>query len=127
MESALKLSAFAQRQFGVGDAIKSWYGLFNLFLEAYEIVIAENLHASAFSEIAKSRTLLRRQLQVITSSRSSIFSNGRELHSLPFESVDIACARRVDPLEIIQSHMLATQQERRLAYRCKCRACLKPP
>jgi hypothetical protein len=43
IESAAKLSALAQ-PFGAGDAIKSWFGLFNLFLEAYQIVIAENLH-----------------------------------------------------------------------------------
>jgi len=41
MESTSKLSALAQ-PFGVGDAIKSWFGLFNLFLEANQIVIAEN-------------------------------------------------------------------------------------
>ena len=54
MESASKLSAVAQ-PFGVGDAIKSWFGLFNLFLEANQIVIAENLHALTFSDIATSR------------------------------------------------------------------------
>jgi hypothetical protein len=53
MESALKLSALAQ-PFGVENAIKSWFGLFNLFFEANYIVIAENLHASAFSDIATS-------------------------------------------------------------------------
>ena len=61
MESALKLSALAQ-PFGVGDAIKSWFGLFNLFLEADQFVLAENLHVSALSYIATSRELLRRQL-----------------------------------------------------------------
>jgi len=45
MESASKQRALAQ-PFDVGDAIKSWFGLF-LFLEANQIVIAENLHASA--------------------------------------------------------------------------------
>ena len=45
MESASKLSALAQ-PFDVGDALKSWFGWFNLFLEANQIVIAENLHAS---------------------------------------------------------------------------------
>jgi len=78
MESASKLSALAQ-PFGVGDALKSWFGLFNLFLEANQIVIAENLHVSAFSDIATSRELLRRQLQLITSSQSHILSYGREL------------------------------------------------
>ena len=71
--SASKLSALAQ-PFGVGDPLKSWFGLFNLFLEANQIVIADNLHASAFSDIATSRDLLRRQLQIITSSRSTILS-----------------------------------------------------
>jgi len=65
MESASKLSALSQ-PFGIGDAIKSWFGLFNFFLEANQIVIAENLHASAFSDIAASRELLRRQLPLIT-------------------------------------------------------------
>jgi len=41
MESASKLSALAL-PFGVEDAIKSWFGLFNYFLEANQIVIAEN-------------------------------------------------------------------------------------
>jgi len=50
MESASRLSALAQ-PFRVEDAIKSWFGLFNLFLEADQIVIAENLHASTFSDI----------------------------------------------------------------------------
>jgi hypothetical protein len=85
MESASKLSALAQ-PFGVGDAIKSWFGFFNLLLEANQIVLTENLHASAFSDIASSRELLRRQLQLITSSQSSILSSGRELNTLPFES-----------------------------------------
>jgi hypothetical protein len=41
MEPASKLSALAQ-PFGVGKALKSWFGLFNLFLEANQIVLAEN-------------------------------------------------------------------------------------
>jgi len=57
MESVPKLSALAP-PFGVGDALKSWFGLFNLFLDANQIVIAENLHAPAFSDIATSRQLL---------------------------------------------------------------------
>ena len=39
--SALKLSALAQ-PLGVEDALKSWFGLLNLWLEANQIVIAEN-------------------------------------------------------------------------------------
>jgi len=58
MESASNLSALAQ-PVGVRDAIKSLFGLFNLFLEANQIGIAEILHASAFSDIATSRELLR--------------------------------------------------------------------
>ena len=61
MESASKLSALAQ-SFGFGDAIKSWFGLFNLILEANQIVVAENLHALAFSDISTSREFLARQL-----------------------------------------------------------------
>jgi len=57
MESALKLLALTPL-FGVGDALKSWIGLFNLFLEANQIVIAEKLHALTFSDIATSRDLL---------------------------------------------------------------------
>ena len=66
MESASKLLALAQ-QFGVADALKSWFGLFNLFLETYQISVTESLHASTYSDIATSRELLRRQLQLITS------------------------------------------------------------
>ena len=58
MNSASKLSALAQ-PFRVGDAIKSWFRPLNLILKANQIVITENLHASAFSEIAKLRKLLR--------------------------------------------------------------------
>jgi len=57
MDSASKFSALAQ-PFGVGDAMNSWFGLLNLFLDANQIVIAENLHDSAFSDIATSRKLL---------------------------------------------------------------------
>ena len=59
MQSASKLSAFA-RLFDVWDAIKSWFGLFKLFLEANQIVIAENLHASTFSDIATFREWISR-------------------------------------------------------------------
>ena len=85
MEPALKLSVLAQ-PYGVGHAIKSFLGLFNLFLEANQIVLAENFRASAFSYIAKSRVLLKRQLQLITSSRSTILSSGKEVNNLPYES-----------------------------------------
>ena len=81
MESALKLSAMAE-PFSVGDAIKFWFGLFNLFLEANQIVIAEKLHASALSDIATFRNLLQRQLQIIKSSRSTILSSGTESHTI---------------------------------------------
>ena len=57
MELASKLSAFAQ-PFRVGEAIKSWFGLFNLFLEANQIVLVDNLDASTFSEIATSQEFL---------------------------------------------------------------------
>ena len=69
MESALKLSASAQT-FGARVAIKWWIGFFTLFSEANQIVIVDNLHASAFSDIATSRELLRYQLQLIISPRS---------------------------------------------------------
>jgi len=83
MEPASKLSALAQ-PFGVGDTIKSWFGLFNLFLEAIQIVLAETLHASAFSDIATSRKLLKRQLQLITSSRSTILFSGKQVNNFPY-------------------------------------------
>jgi len=117
MESASKLSALAQL-FGLGDAIKSWFELFNLFLEANQIVIAENLHASTFSGIATSRELLKRQLQLITSSRSIILASGTEIDSLPL-AVGLAGARRVDPLQVIISPVSLTKQERRCAYDCE--------
>ena len=44
IESASNLSALAQ-SFGVGVAIKSWFGLLNIFFETNQIVIVENLHA----------------------------------------------------------------------------------
>jgi len=73
--------------------------LFTLFLEANQIVIADNLHASAFSDTATLRELLGRRLQIITSSRFSISSSGT--------------------LEDIPSPKSATKQERRRAYRHK--------
>jgi len=61
MEAAAKLSVFAQ-PIGVGDAIKSWFGLYNCFWEANQIVVVENLHASAFSDIATPRELVKRRI-----------------------------------------------------------------
>ena len=98
MESVSKLSALA-KLFGVGDALKSWFGLFNLFLGANQIVIAENLHASSFSDIVTSRELLRRQLQLITSSRSPLLASGKEVNNLPL-AAGLAGARRLDPLKL---------------------------
>ena len=92
------------RPFGAGDASKSWFGLFNLLLEANHIVIVENLHALAFSDTATSRELLRRQLQLITSSRSAILSSDKELGILRFESAGLAGARRMDPSAILSSN-----------------------
>jgi len=112
--------------FGVGDALKSWFGLFNLFLLANQIVVAENLHASAFSDIATSRELLRRQLQLIASLRSSILSCDRELNNLPL-AAGLAGARRVDTLGVIQFSKSLIKQERRRAYRRKRSAHLKSP
>ena len=126
MESALKLSALSQ-SFGVGDAIKSWLGLFNLFLEANQFIVAENLHALTFSDMATSRELLRRQLQLVTSLLSTMLSSGRKVNNLPFESAGLGGARRVDPVEVIPSSKLATEQERRRAYRRECSARLKSP
>ena len=85
---ALKLSAL-DHSFGVEDALKSKFGLFNLILEANQIVVSENVHASAFSNIAQSRELLKRQLQLITSSRSTILSSGKEINNLPYESAGL--------------------------------------
>jgi len=91
MESVLKLSAVAQQPFGVGDAIKSWFGLFNLFLETDQIVIADNLHASVFSDIATSQELLKHQLQIITFSHFlTILGSGKDVKYLPFESAGVA-------------------------------------
>ena len=126
MESTSKQSALTQLS-GVVNAIKSWFGLFNLFLEANQIVIADNLHASTFSEIATWRGLLWRQLLIIASSRSNILTSSREVNNLPFESAGLAVARRVDPLEVIPSPKSATKQERRRAYRRKRSARLQSP
>ena len=77
--------------------MKSWLGLFNLiFLKPNQIVVAENLNASAFFDIATSQELVRHQLQLIASTHSLILSSDRELHNLSFESVGLAGARRVD-------------------------------
>ena len=62
MEVAFKLSALAQ-PFGVGDALKSRFGLLNLFLEANQIVLEKKLQVLSFSDIAASQELLKRQLQ----------------------------------------------------------------
>ena len=80
MKSASKLSALAHA-FGVGDVIKSWFELFNLFLKANQIVLAENLHASAFFDTHTSRELFRRQLQLITSSCSAISASCKEVNN----------------------------------------------
>ena len=101
MERASKLSALAQ-PFVVGDAIKSWFGLFDLFLEANQIVVAENLHALTFSDTAKSRELLKRHFQLITSSRSSILSSGGEVKIWSF-ATGLVGARRMDPLKVFYS------------------------
>ena len=98
MESAPKLADLAQ-PYGVGDAIKLWFGLFNLFLGANQIVIAENLHAITFSDIATSRDLLKRQLQLITSLRSTTLASGSEVNNLPL-AASHAGVRRVDPLRL---------------------------
>ena len=88
MESALV------QPFGVGDASKLWFGLFNLFLEANQIVLAENLHALTISDIALYRDLLRRQLQLITSSCLTILASGTEMNNLPL-AAGLTGARRV--------------------------------
>jgi len=51
IESAPKLSALAQ-PYDNGDAIKLYLKLFNLFLEANQIIIEESFHTIAFSDIA---------------------------------------------------------------------------
>ena len=113
----LQLSALAQ-PFGVGDAIRSWFGLFNLFLEANQTIAADNLHALTFSYIATSQELLRRHLQLITSLRSTILASGREVNKLPL-ATGLAGARRMDLLKVIQSPVSLTKQECRRAYRRK--------
>jgi len=90
--------------------------LFNLFLEANQIVVVEKLHALAFTDIATSQEILKRQIQLITSSQSSFFSSGSELNNLPFESADPAGARRVSPLKVIHYQTSVRKQERRRAY-----------
>ena len=108
MESASKLSSLAQ-PFGVGDALKSWFGLFYLFLEANQIIVAENLHALTFSDIATSRDLLRRQLQLITSSRSVTLASDREVNNSPL-AAGLAGVRRVDPLTVFHSPISLKKQ-----------------
>jgi len=93
--------------------------------KANKIVIAENLYASAFSDIAKSKALLKRRFQLLTSPRSTILSSARVMNNLPFESAGLAGARRMDPLQNVPSQASITKQERRRAYRRKSSARLK--
>ena len=88
------------------------------FFEANQIVTAENLHASALSDIATSRELLQRQLQLIRSSRSTMLASDREVNNLPLVA-GLAGARKLDPLEVIQSPVSLKKQDRRRAYRRK--------
>ena len=103
---------FSFEAISFGSTIRCWrcyeiqFWIVKLFLEANHIVMVENLHASASSDIATSRELL----QLITSSCSSI---------LRLESAGLAGARRVDPLEVIKSPTSLTKQERRRAIRRK--------
>jgi len=53
-----------------------------------------------FFDIAKSRELVRHQLQVITFLFSSILSSDREMNNLPFELAGPARARRVALLKL---------------------------
>ena len=122
MESALNLSAFAQ-PFVLGDAIKSW---FTIFLEANQIVIAENLHALAFSDIATTRELRQLQLQLISSSRLTILAPGREVNNLPL-AAGLAGTRRGNLLTVIPSQTSVKKQECRRTYRRKRSSCFKSP
>ena len=96
-----------------------------MFFEANQIIVADNLHALTFSNIATSRELLRRQLQLITSSRSTIFVSGTEVNNLPL-AAGLAGARRVDHLTFIPSQTSLTRQEYRHAYRRKRSERLQP-
>jgi len=100
--------------------------LFNLFLVANQIVIVENLHALTFADIDTSQNLLKRQLQLITSLRSTILASGTKMNNLPL-AVSLAGARRVDPVQVIKSPVSLTKQKRRRAYRRKQSACFKSP
>ena len=97
-----------------------------MFLEANQTVIVENLHYSALSDIATSQKLLKRQHQLITYLHLTILASGREVNKSPL-AVGLAAARRMDPLEVIQSSVSVTKQERRRAYRRKCSTRIKFP
>ena len=84
------------------------------------------LHPENYLDIATSRELLRCQLQLITSYRSTTFSSGREVNNLLL-AAGLAGARRVDPLKVIQSPVSLTKQERKRAYRRKRSARFKSP
>jgi len=66
-------------------------------------------------------------IQLIKSLYSSTLFSGRELNNFSFELAGLAGARRVDPLEVIQSSTSLTKQERRRVYRRKCSARRGPP
>jgi len=100
--------------------------LFTLPFEANQILIAEILPASALSGIATSRKILKRQLQLIISSCSTILAFGRDMNNLPL-ATGLAGARRVDRIEVTKSPVSSKQQERRHAYRHKRSALIKFP
>ena len=64
--------------------------------------------------IASSRELLRRQIELITSSQSSILSSGREVNNLSYESAGFASARRVDPHRLYHIRLYRRKHSARL-------------
>ena len=96
------------------------------FWKLLRFVIAKNLHALTFSDIATFSDLLQRQLELITSSCSIILASGTEMNTLSL-AAGLAGARRVDPLRVIESPVSLTKQERKRAYRRKRYTRLKSP
>ena len=64
------------------------------------------LNVSDFSKIANRENYLDINFRLLNFPHSSISTTGRALHNLPFEPAGLAGARRVDPLKVIESHIL---------------------
>ena len=82
--------------------MKFLFGLFNLFLEANQIGIAENLYAKLFLILLHHESYLDVNFSLLHPRVHQFRSSDRDLNYLPFEKASLAGARWGDLLEIIQ-------------------------